>query len=302
MRTVLYCRVSTKDQSCDLQLRDLRGYCTARGFEVTPTLGKAESVHWMSDGMRIQGWLLYPQHFSPDRKYPLIVSVHGGPAAAALAHWPAAFDNIGLLSSLGYFVLYPNPRGSFGQGELFTQGNVKNLGYGDLRDIEAGVKYVSMNMPVDPARIGITGWSYGGFMAMWAITQTDMFHASVAGPGVSDWESYYGQTDVEKWLIPYFGSSAYDDPAVYAKSSPVRFIKNARAPTLLYVGNQDSICPAPQSFQLWRALKHQGIETKLLFYANEGHGITQPADQRDVTKETVRWFDEHLPSLSPMNQ
>ncbi len=258
------------------------------------SLGKAESVHWMSDGVRIQGWLLYPKQYTPSQRYPMVVSVHGGPAAAALSHWPAAFDNVGVLSSFGYFVLYPNPRGSFGQGESFTQGNVKNLGYGDLRDIEAGVKHVVMNLPVDPRRVGITGWSYGGYMAMWAITQTDMFHASVAGPGISDWESYYGQTDVEKWLIPYFGASAYDDPAIFAKSSPVRFVKNARAATLFYVGSQDSTCPAPQSFQLWRALRHHGVETELLVYSNEGHGITQPADQRDVTNKTVRWFDEHL--------
>jgi dipeptidyl aminopeptidase/acylaminoacyl peptidase len=257
-------------------------------------LGKAESLHWMSDGSQVQGWLVYPTNYSPDRKYPMVVSVHGGPAAAALSHWPAAFDNVGVLSSLGYFILYPNPRGSFGQGESFTQGNVKNLGYGDLRDIEAGVKQVIRDLPVEPRRIGITGWSYGGFMAMWAITQTDIFHASVAGPGVSDWESYYGQTDVEKWVIPYFGASPYEDPAIYAKSSPVRFVKNAQAATLFYVGNQDTICPAPQTFQLWRALRHHGVETELLFYANEGHGITQPADQRDVTGRTVRWFDDHL--------
>lgn len=262
--------------------------------DAKPATGKAESVHWASDGMQIQGWLLYPQDYSPDKRYPLVVSVHGGPAAAFLLHWPAAFDNVGVLSSLGYFVFYPNPRGSFGQDESFTQGNVKNLGYGDFRDIQAGVKYVLKNLPVDLHRVGITGWSYGGYMAMWAITQTDMFRASVAGPGVSDWQSYYGQTDMEKWVIPYMGASAYDDPALYDKSSPIRFVKNAKAATLFYVGNQDNICPPPQTFQLWRALRHLGVETELLFYANEGHGIGQPADQYDVTRQTIRWFDEHL--------
>jgi len=262
--------------------------------DVKSNIGKAESVHWTSDGMQVQGWLLYPRDFMPGRKYPMVVSVHGGPAAAALLHWPAAFDNIGLLSAFGYFVLYPNPRGSFGQGEAFTQGNVKNLGYGDLRDIEAGVKYATQNLPVDPHRVGITGWSYGGYMAMWAITQTDMFRASVAGPGVSDWESYYGQTEIEKWLTPYFGVSAYADPALYAKSSPIRFVKQARAPTLFYVGKEDPICPAPQTFQLWHALKHFGVETELLLYANEGHGVSLPVNQEDVTKRTLLWFDEHM--------
>jgi len=256
--------------------------------------GKAESIHWNSEGMRIQGWLLYPAHYVPGKKYPMVVLVHGGPAAAALAHWPPAFDDVEVLSSLGYFVLYPNPRGSMGQGEEFTQGNVKNLGYGDLRDIEAGVKFAVDNFAVDPQRIGITGWSYGGFMAMWAITQTDMFRASVAGPGVSNWQRYYCQVDLEKWVIPYFGASVYDDPWIYAKSSPINFVKKARAATLFYVGNQDFVCPAPQSFELWRALKHLGVDTELLFYSGEGHGLSQPADQRDITKQTVRWFSEHL--------
>jgi dipeptidyl aminopeptidase/acylaminoacyl peptidase len=131
-------------------------------------------------------------------------------------------------------------------------------------------------------------------MAMWAITQTDMFRASVAGPGVSDWESYYGQTEISKWLIPYFGASAYDDPALYAKSSPVRFVKKTRAATLLYVGNEDPICPKPQSIQLWKALRELGVDTELLVYSREGHGITLPADQQDVTERTLRWFEEHL--------
>jgi dipeptidyl aminopeptidase/acylaminoacyl peptidase len=256
--------------------------------------GTVESLHWTSDGASVQGWLVSPRNFDPKQKYPMIVSVHGGPAAAALLHWPAAFDNIGVLSALGYFIFYPNPRGSFGYGEQFTQGNVKNLGYGDLRDIEAGVKYAIQKEPIDPNRVGITGWSYGGFMAMWAITQTDMFRASVAGPGVSDWESYYGQTEIAKWLIPYFGTSAYDDPALYAKSSPIRFVKKTRVATMFYVGNEDPICPKPQSIQLWNALRDLGVETELLVYSREGHGVTLPADQQDVTERTLRWFEEHM--------
>ena len=131
-------------------------------------------------------------------------------------------------------------------------------------------------------------------MAMWAITQTEMFRASVAGPGVSDWESYYGQTEIAKWLITYFGTTAYDDPALYAKSSPIRFVKQARAATLFYVGKEDPICPAPQTVQLWRALRDLGVDTELLVYSHEGHGVSLPIDQRDLTERTVRWFDEHL--------
>ena len=164
-------------------------------------------LSWKSDRFRVQGWLLLPRDYDPARKYPLIVEVHGGPAAAVLSRWgargalsPAAF------SALGYFVLQPNPRGSYGQGEAFTQANRKDFGYGDLRDILAGVDTVEAQYPIDPDRVGITGWSYGGFMTMFAVTQTHRFKAAVAGAGISDWQSYYGENSIDQWMIPYFGA------------------------------------------------------------------------------------------------
>jgi len=256
--------------------------------------GKAESIHWMSGALRIQGWLLYPKDYDARQKYPLVTLVHGGPAGASISHWAVPFDDVEVLSNLGYFVFYPNPRGSLGEGENFTRGNIRDFGYGDLQDIENGVRKILRTLPVDPHRVGITGWSYGGYMAMWAITQTDLFKASVAGPGISDWMSYYGQVDIQQWMLPYFGASAYDDSAIYARSSPVNFASRARAATLMYVGGQDSVCPEEQSLELWRALKRLGVETELLLYPDEGHGITQPKDQRDVTHEMVRWFEDHL--------
>jgi dipeptidyl aminopeptidase/acylaminoacyl peptidase len=256
--------------------------------------GRAESLHWESDRARVQGWLLYPRNFDASQKYPMVVLVHGGPAGASVQHWPWQFYDDEALAALGYFVFYPNPRGSAGEGQAFTQGNVKDFGYGDFRDILAGVDRVTDTFPVDKERIGITGWSYGGYMAMWAITQTNKFHASVAGPGVSNWESYYGQVDIEKWLIPYFGASVYEDPSVYEKSSPIRFIKNVQTPTLFYVGGHDNVCPASQTYELWRALKRKGIDTRLIFYPKEGHGIEEPENQRDVTKQSVLWFDKYL--------
>jgi len=256
--------------------------------------GRAESLHWESDRARVQGWLLYPRNFDASQKYPMVVLVHGGPAGASVQHWPWQFYDAEALAALGYFVFYPNPRGSAGEGQAFTQGNVKDFGYGDFRDILAGVDRVTDTFPVDKERIGITGWSYGGYMAMWAITQTNKFHASVAGPGVSNWESYYGQVDIEKWLIPYFGASVYEDPSVYEKSSPIRFTKNVQTPTLFYVGGHDNVCPASQTYELWRALKRKGIDTRLIFYPKEGHGIEEPENQRDVTKQSVLWFDKYL--------
>jgi dipeptidyl aminopeptidase/acylaminoacyl peptidase len=258
------------------------------------TWGKAESIHWTSGALRIQGWLLYPKDYDARQKYPLVTLVHGGPAGASLSHWAVPFDDVEVLSNLGYFVFYPNPRGSLGEGENFTRGNIRDFGYGDLHDIENGVRTILSRLPVNPHRVGITGWSYGGYMAMWAITQTNLFNASVAGPGVSDWMSYYGQVDIQQWMRPYFGASPNEDSAIYVRSSPVNFVRKACTPTLMYVGKQDFVCPEEQSLELWRALRRLGVETKLLLYPDEGHGIAQPKDQRDITHEMVRWFEKYL--------
>jgi dipeptidyl aminopeptidase/acylaminoacyl peptidase len=165
---------------------------------VHPTWGTAESLHWKSDNLRIQGWLLYPRDYSPSRRYPLVVDVHGGPGWSHRSLWPESFFNTSALASMGYFVLYPNPRGSFGQGETFTRANIKDFGYGDLRDILAGVDHLAKTLPVDEHRVGITGWSYGGYMSMWAVTQTQQFAAAVAGAGIANWLSYYGENDIDR--------------------------------------------------------------------------------------------------------
>ncbi len=174
----------------------------------------------------------------------------------------------------------PNPRGSYGQGEAFTQANRKDFGYGDLRDILAGVDTVLAKYPVDPNRVGITGWSYGGFMTMFAVTQTHRFRAAVAGAGISDWLSYYGENSIDQWMIPYFGASVYDDPQVYAKSSAITFIKNVTTPTLAVVGDRDGECPAPQSFEFWHALRDLHVPAQLVVYPNEGHGFSDPAHRQ----------------------
>ncbi len=256
--------------------------------------GEAKSLHWSSDGMQIQGWLIYPRDYNPSRRYPMVVEVHGGPGSMVRPHWPKTFFDFTILSQAGYFVLFPNPRGSFGWGEAFTQGNVKDFGYGDLRDILAGVDEVLKTLPVDNNRVGVGGWSYGGFMTMWAVTQTNRFRAAVAGAGISNWQSYYGENDIDQWLIPFFGASVYDDPAVYAKSSPINFIKNVNTPTLILVGDRDGECPIPQSYEFWRALRALGAETQFVVYSNEGHDIAQPEHRRDIVKRMVGWFDRYL--------
>jgi dipeptidyl aminopeptidase/acylaminoacyl peptidase len=263
---------------------------------VTPAWGKSVSMQWKSDEFSVQGWLMLPRDYDPAKRYPLIVEVHGGPAAAEIAHWGGGgMLSAAAFSALGYFVLLPNPRGSYGQGEAFTQANRKDFGYGDLRDIMAGVDTVLGKYPVDPKRVGLTGWSYGGFMAMFAVTQTQRFKAAVAGAGISDWQSYYGENSIDQWMTPYFGASVYDDPAVYARSSAINYIKQARTPTLVVVGDRDGECPAPQSYEFWHALRDRHVPTQLVVYPNEGHGFVDPAHRRDVTERGVEWFERYMP-------
>jgi dipeptidyl aminopeptidase/acylaminoacyl peptidase len=242
----------------------------------------------------VQGWLLYPHDFDPSKKYPMIVSPHGGPASSVTPHWPGVQFDASILSALGYFVFFPNPRGSYGQGEAFTRANVKDFGYGDLRDVMAGVDAVLTTAPVDPNRLGVTGWSYGGYMTMWTVTQTDRFKAAVAGAGIANWQSYYGENSIDQWMIPYFGASVYDDPAVYAKSAPITFIKRVRTPTLVVVGERDGECPAPQSYEFWHALQTLGVPTELVVYSGEGHMFRQPDHRRDLVERMVAWFEKYL--------
>jgi dipeptidyl aminopeptidase/acylaminoacyl peptidase len=263
-----------------------------------PLWGKAESVHWNSDSFAVQGWLLYPAHYDPGKKYPLIVSAHGGPSSAVLPRWPDLGYNPIAFSALDYFVLMPNPRGSYGEGEAFTQANRKDFGYGDLRDILAGVDTVSARFPIDQQRIGITGWSYGGFMTMFAVTQTQRFHAAVAGAGIANWQSYYGENSIDQWMTPFFGASVYENPEVYAKSSAIDFIRNVKTPTLVVVGDRDGECPAPQSFEFWHALRAEHVPTELVVYPDEGHRFNSPQHRRDVLARALAWFEEYMPPQS----
>ena len=148
--------------------------------------------------------------------------------------------------------------------------------------------------PIDPERLGVTGWSYGGYMTMWTVTQTGRFKAAMAGAGIANWQSYYGQNLIDQWMIPFFGASVYDDPAVYAQSSPIQFIKNVKTPTLIIVGERDAECPAPQSYEFWHALRTLGVPTELVVYAGEGHRFMNPKNRVDFQDRTVAWFQKYL--------
>jgi dipeptidyl aminopeptidase/acylaminoacyl peptidase len=257
--------------------------------------GAARSLTWTSEAATVQGWLIFPPDAQAGVKYPVVTFVHGGPAFAHYPLYPSGpFAFEASLAARGYIVFEPNPRGSYGQGEAFTRANVKDFGYGDLRDILVGLDAVGQTIPVDPKRVGIFGWSYGGYMTMWAVTQTNRFKAAVSGAGLSDWLSYYGTNDIDTWMIPYFGNNVYDDAAVYARSSPISYVKQVKTPTLMVAGDRDAEVPVTQSYEYWHALRDLGVPTELVIYPGEGHLFYKPADQQDVARRVTAWFDRYL--------
>lgn len=253
----------------------------------------AQSVHWTNEGFNVQGWLTGPAHLEPGKTYPMIVQVHGGPSSAVQPTfmWKGTTND---LVQHGFFVFQPNPRGSFGQGEAFTKANVKDFGGGDLRDILAGVDAVEKVAPVDDKRLGVYGHSYGGYMTMWTVTHSNRFKAGVAGAGIADWVSYYGENGINQWMVPFFGTTAYKDPTAYDRFSPIRYIQNARTPTFIYVGERDVECPADQSLQFHAGLDAMGVPNSLVIYAGEGHGIREAEHKADLKTRILGWFDKYL--------
>jgi dipeptidyl aminopeptidase/acylaminoacyl peptidase len=249
------------------------------------------SVTWRSEQFSVQGWLALPE--SGPARPPLITIVHGGPAAASRPRFIDASSAATLIRH-GYGLFMPNPRGSFGAGEAFVTGNVRDFGHGDLRDILAGLDAVATLKLTDPDRLGITGGSYGGFMTMWAVTQTDRFKVAVAGAGISNWQSYYGENGIDEWMIPFFGASVYDDPAIYAASSAINFIRQVHTPTFSFVGGSDIECPPAQTLEFGHALKVLGRASMTVIYPDEGHHIHDPEHLADLDARTLAWFDRYL--------
>lgn len=253
----------------------------------------ARSISWKNDGFDVQGWLLAPLNADPAKKAPMITVVHGGPASASTPNFMERGTNADLIAA-GYYLFYPNPRGSYGQGEAFVQANRRDFGGGDLRDILTGIDAVEKVAPVDDNRLGMMGGSYGGFMSMWTNTQTNRFKAIVAGAGLSNWISYYGTNGIDQWMLPFFGKTLYEDYDAYKAPSAIYFMKTAKTPTFIYVGERDIEVPPTQSVEYWHALKDLGVPTSLVIYAEEGHGIRSPANAADLRKRTIAWFDKYL--------
>ena len=257
---------------------------------------RADSVSWTNDSFHVQGWLVYPANFDPSKRYPMIVSVHGGPAWIFTPGQATTDFDLNAFTDFGFFLLFPNPRGSYGQGESFTQANRRDWGFGDLDDIVAGVNSVIADHPIDGNRVGIIGWSYGGSTSMFAVARTHRFRAAVAGAGACNLVSYYGENSIDQWMLPYFGASVYDDPAAYIRNSALTYVKQANTPTLIAVGERDGEAPPSQSFEFWHALKTLHVPTQLVVYPGEGHAFESHEDRVDLIERSLEWFMKYMPA------
>jgi dipeptidyl aminopeptidase/acylaminoacyl peptidase len=251
--------------------------------------GQARSLSWRVDGHAVQGWLFTPPG-AGQAKRPLIVDVHGGPEAAARPRFATQGSEIRAFLAQGWDVIEPNYRGSFGAGEAFASASIGDLGGGDWRDTLASIDAARAATPIDETRLAITGGSYGGYMAMWAVSQTHRFRAAMADAGVSDWLSIEGEAPQAGSDQVNFGGSVYDNAEPYLRASPIMHIKGATTPTLIIVGDRDLECPMPQSLEFHTALVALGVPDSFVVYRDEGHAFSREADRRDRRARTIAWF------------
>ncbi len=255
---------------------------------------EVETLHWTSpDGTPIQGLLLKPHGYQEGRRYPLVTVVHGGPTSLYHHSYPS-LSWFPILVSRGMAVLLPNPRGSTGWGTAFAEANLGDMGGADLQDILAGVDYLVERGIADPERLGIAGWSYGGFMTAWAVTQTDRFRAAMMGAGIADWRSFHGVSNLPTWDRRYYEADPYELGGPFDRFSPVMHIRNVRTPTLILHGEQDAYVPVGQGYEFFRALRDHGVEAELVVYPREGHGILETPHAHDMLTRTVDWFEKRL--------
>ena len=261
------------------------------------TLGTAEVVSWKSqDGATIEGILHKPSDYDPTKKYPLLVLIHGGPTGISLPTLSPGdtYYPVQIFLSKGALVLQPNYRGSAGYGAAFRALNVRNLGVGDMWDVMSGVDSLIKKGIVDPAKLGSMGWSEGGYISAFLTTHTDRFKAISVGAGISDWMTYYVNTDITPFTRQYLHATPWDDPAIYAKTSPITTIKQAKTPTLIQHGSVDKRVPAPNGFELYRGLQDQHVPSRLILYQGFGHPITKPKSNRAVMQSNLDWFSHYI--------
>lgn len=259
-------------------------------------LATREVISWTSqDGATIEGILVKPADFDPGKKYPLLCIIHGGPTGIDRPTLlDARYYPADIWAGRGALLLKVNYRGSAGYGEKFRQLNVGNLGVGDAWDVLTGVDFLIKKGWVDPARVGCMGWSQGGYISAFLTTSSDRFAAISVGAGISNWATYYYNTDITPFTIQYLGDDPADDPAIYAKTSPMTYIKKAKTPTLIQHGEFDKRVPIPNAYELRQGLEDRGVPVELIVYKGFGHGITKPKAMRAVMMHNLTWFNHYL--------
>jgi dipeptidyl aminopeptidase/acylaminoacyl peptidase len=263
-------------------------------------LGETEVVTWKSsDGFEVEGVLLKPVGFKSGVRYPTLVVAHGGPAGAYVNNYRVAgLEGGQLWAGQGWAVFYPNPRGSTNYGERFLRANINDWGGGDYRDIMTGVDALVARGIADPERLAHIGWSYGGYMTAWVVSQTNRFKAAMVGAGLTNMTSMYGTNDIPNVLVTYFGGiPSKETMALYSGRSAMTHIENIRTPTLILHGANDERVPTGQAYELFRGMKDRGRSTELVFYPREGHGITEYYHQKDRLTRIMEWVTKH--TLSP---
>ncbi|MCC6927752.1 MAG: S9 family peptidase [Gemmatimonadaceae bacterium] len=255
-----------------------------------------EVISWRSrDGATIEGILIKPANFDPARKHPLLCVIHGGPTGTDR---PALPDNryypVDIWAARGALVLKVNYRGSAGYGQAFRTLNVRNLGVGDAWDVLSGVDFLIAKGWVDPARVASMGWSQGGYISAFLTTTSTRFAAISVGAGISNWATYYYNTDITPFTINYLGDDPAADPAIYDKTSPMHYIKQARTPTLIQHGELDRRVPIANAYELRQGLEDRGVPVEMIVYKGYGHGITKPKSMRAVMQHNLAWFNHYL--------
>jgi dipeptidyl aminopeptidase/acylaminoacyl peptidase len=257
-----------------------------------------EVVRWKSqDGAGIEGVLHKPAGFDAGRRYPLLVVIHGGPTGVSrpTPYGSASFYPIDAWLAKGALVLEPNYRGSAGYGEAFRSLNVRNLGIGDAWDVLSGIDHLVAQGLVDKDRVGAMGWSQGGYISAFLATRhADRFKALSVGAGISNWVTYYVNTDIHPFTRQYLKATPWDDPKIYADTSPMTYIKQARTPTLIQHGDRDQRVPIPNAFELYQGLQDQKVPVELMIFRGFGHGLDKPKANRAAMQQNLDWFDRYL--------
>jgi len=256
-------------------------------------LGPSEVVKWKSrDGMEIEGVLTKPVDFDPARKYPFLLNPHGGPTGASLMSFNSTIQT---LAANGFMVLQPNFRGSTGRGEKFAQANKNTWGKGDYEDCITGVEAMVSNGWADKDRLGAFGWSYGGYMTFWILTQTDMFKAVSPGAGLTNIYSMYSQNDIQRYLRWFYAdASPWDNSDLYWDRSPMKYVKNVKTPTMILHGQADTRVPLAQAQEFYRALVERNVPVEFVVYPRENHGFTEPRHNLDRIRRYVTFFAKYL--------